>query len=233
MSNVCVVDEQRRPLDSVHPGYARFLLTHKKAAVLRRFPFTIMLKMVVEQPEVQPLRIKLDPGSKTTGLALVNDATGKVVFAAEIAHRGAAIKYALDGRRAARSSRRQRQTRYRKPRFANRTRPKGWLAPSLQSQIDNVVTWVKRLMRVCPITAISQELVRFDLQAMENPGISGVEYQQGSLAGYEIREYLLEKWERKCSYCGKTNLPLQIEHIQCRAKGGSDRVSNLGRMPCV
>jgi len=62
---------------------------------------------------------------------------------------------------------------------------------------------------------------------MENPEISGVEYQQGSLAGYETREYLLEKWERKCSYCGAANIPLQVEHIQCKAKGGTDRVSNL------
>jgi hypothetical protein len=29
-----------------------------------------------------------------------------------------------------------------------------------------------------------QELVRFDLQKMENPEISGIEYQQGELQGY-------------------------------------------------
>jgi len=82
-------------------------------------------------------------------------------------------------------------------------------------------------MRLCPVTTISQEFVRFDLQAMENPEIAGVEYQQGTLAGYEAREYLLEKWGRKCTYCGKENIPLQVEHIQCRAKGGSHRISNL------
>jgi len=65
------------------------------------------------------------------------------------------------------------------------------------------------------------------MQLMENPEISGVEYQQGTLAGYETREYLLEKWGRKCAYCGKENIPLQIEHIAPRAKGGSNRISNL------
>jgi hypothetical protein len=71
------------------------------------------------------------------------------------------------------------------------------------------------------------ELVRFDTQLMENAEISGVEYQQGTLAGYEIREYLLEKWGRKCAYCGKKDIPLQIEHLVPRFRGGSNRVSNL------
>src|SRR4029079_1801760 len=91
----------------------------------------------------------------------------------------------------------------------------------------NVLTWVKRLMRLCPIQAVSMELVRFDLQALNNPGIQGVEYQQGTLAGYETREYLLEKWKRTCSYCGKQHIPLQVEHIQAKANGGTNRVTNL------
>jgi len=75
--------------------------------------------------------------------------------------------------------------------------------------------------------AISQELVRFDMQKMENPEISGAEYRQGILAGYEVREYLLEKWGRTCAYCGKTEVPLEVDHIRPRSKGGSDRISNL------
>src|SRR6266571_6343760 len=144
MSKVFVVDANRKPLDPVHPGYARLLLNQKKAAVLRRFPFTISLQSVVEEPQ-QPLRVKLDPGSKITGLAIVNDATGEVVFAAEMQHRGTHVKKDLDDRRAVRRSRRQRQTRYRKPRFNNRHKRKGWIAPSLESRVCNVVTWVKRL----------------------------------------------------------------------------------------
>ena len=91
----------------------------------------------------------------------------------------------------------------------------------------NIETWVKRLRKLCPITAISLELVRFDLQLMQNPEISGIQYQQGTRAGYECREYLLAKWGRACSYCGKQNVPLQIEHIVARANGGTDRISNL------
>ena len=182
MSNVFVLDTNYQPLNSVHPGRARLLLSQGKAAVYRRFPFCIILKVVVDQPELADLRVKLDPGSKTTGLALVNDATGEIMFAAHLEHRGGAIKKRLDDRRAVRRSRRARHTRYRPPRFENRTRDSGWLPPSLQSRIANVLTWVSRLRRYCPITAISMELVKFDMQKMENPEISGVEYQQGTCA---------------------------------------------------
>jgi 5-methylcytosine-specific restriction endonuclease McrA len=227
LSNVFVLDTDKQPLNPVHPGRARILLSSGQASVFRRYPFTIILKEAVEQPRLEPLRLKLDPGSKTTGIAIVNDSTGEVVFAAELTHRGQAIKESLDTRRAVRRNRRQHHTRYRKPRFDNRRRPQGWLPPSLESRLANTLTWARRLIRLCPITAISQELIKFDMQAMDNPEIDGVEYQQGTLAGYELREYLLEKWQRKCAYCEKENIPLQIEHIHPRSKGGTDRVSNL------
>jgi 5-methylcytosine-specific restriction endonuclease McrA len=227
MSNVFVIDTDYNPLDPVHPGYARRLLKQGKAAVYRRYPFTIVLKRVVEEPQMQPLRLKLDPGSKTTGIALVDDGNGKVVFAAELAHRGHAIKESLDDRRVVRRNRRNCKTRYRKPRWQNRRRKKGWLPPSLESRIANILTWVARLCRLAPITALSMELVKFDLQQIENPNITSVEYQQGTLQGYEVREYLLEKWERTCAYCSVQNVPLQVEHIHPRAKGGTSRISNL------
>ncbi|MFY9222585.1 MAG: RNA-guided endonuclease IscB, partial [Blastocatellia bacterium] len=119
------------------------------------------------------------------------------------------------------------KTRYRKPRFNNRTRVCGWLAPSLLSRVCNVETWVKRLIKICPISAISLELVKFDTQLMQIAEINGVMYQQGELAGYEIREYLLEKYQRKCAYCSKGNLPLQVEHIIPKSRGGTNRVTNL------
>ena len=227
MSHVFVLDTHKQPLNPVHPGRARWLLNTRKAAVFKRYPFTIILLRAAESPQVQPLRIKLDPGSHTTGIAIVADHSGQVLFAAELAHRGQEIKKALDSRRAVRHKRRARHTRYRKPRFDNRRRPKGWLAPSLLSRVSNTLTWVNRLRRLCLISAISMELVRFDLQAMENPAIEGCQYQQGTLAGYELREYLLDKWARTCAYCSKQSVPLQIEHIIPRAKGGTDRVSNL------
>ncbi|MBV9690016.1 MAG: HNH endonuclease [Ktedonobacteraceae bacterium] len=227
MSKVFVLDTMHRALDPVRPGYARTLLSSGKAAVFRRSPFTIILKKEVPEPITPPLRLKIDPGSKTTGLAVVNDASGEVVFAAELQHRGHTIKKALDVRRAVRRNRRQRQTRYRQPRFKNRKRSKGWLPPSLESRIANVLTWAQRLMRLCPIAAISQEVVKFDLQKQDHPEIAGVQYQQGELFGYEVREYLLEKWGRHCAYCNAKDVPLQVEHITPRARGGSNRVGNL------
>jgi 5-methylcytosine-specific restriction endonuclease McrA len=225
MSNfVLVLDTNRKPLNPCTPGVARGLLKSGKAKVFRRFPFTIILsKQVDKDPE--PMQIKLDPGSKTTGIALLQGE--KVVWGGELTHRGQQIKDALESRRALRRGRRNRKTRYRQARFLNRTRPKGWLAPSLQHRVETTLTWVNRLRRLSPITGISQELVRFDFQQMENPEISGTEYQQGTLFGYEVREYLLNKWERKCAYCGVENVPLQVEHIHPRAKGGTNRISNL------
>jgi 5-methylcytosine-specific restriction endonuclease McrA len=225
MSNYALVlNEDRQPLNPIHPAAARKLLAQSQAAIFRKFPFTIILK---EQSslEVKPLEIKIDPGSKVTGLAIL--CGGKLIWAAELTHRGATIKAALLSRRQLRRGRRARKNRYRPARFLNRTRPKGWLAPSLQHRVDTTLTWVKKLMRVAPIQSIAQELVHFDMQQMLNPEISSLEYQQGTLAGYETREYLLEKWDRKCSYCGVENVQLQIEHIIPRAKSGTNRISNL------
>src|SRR5260370_5765584 len=227
MSSVFVVDTEYRPLTTLHPGEARRLLSAGKAAVWRRYPFTLILKRAVPEAAPEPLRMKLDPGSKMTGLALVNAATGQVVWAGALAHRGQVIREALLTRRTIRRARRQRSTRYRPKRFANRRRPAGWLPPSLASRISNILTWVQHLQRLAPMAAISHEPVRFDTQLLQHSEVSGVEYQQGELVGYEVREYLLEKWGRTCAYCGAAGVPLQVEHITPKGRGGSNRVSNL------
>ncbi len=183
---VPVLDTTRKPLAPTTPRRARLLLEKGKAAVFRLHPFTVILKREVENPSTPDLRLKIDPGSKRTGIAIVDQESGEVVFAAEIEHRGEAIKKRLDARRAVRRNRRSRKTRYRKPRFDNRRRPNGWLPPSLQSRVENVYTWTRRLIRSYPIKGIAMELVRFDMQLMENPDIEGVEYQHGELAGYEL-----------------------------------------------
>lgn len=225
MSNqVFVLDTNRKPLTPCQSTIARKLLAAQKAAVFRLYPFTIILKKEVKEKAL-PIAIKIDPGSKITGLALVQ--AEKVIFGAELTHRGQAIKASLESRRSNRRNRRHRHTRYRQARFLNRTHPSGWLAPSLQHRVETTLTWVRKFIRLAPIGSIVQELVRFDLQQIENPEISGIEYQQGELAGYEVRQYLLEKWSRKCAYCGAENIPLQIEHIQPKAKGGTNRISNL------
>jgi 5-methylcytosine-specific restriction endonuclease McrA len=224
---VAVLDTNKRSLAPCHPAMARKLLSRGEAAVFRRRPFAIILKREVSEVQTPDLRLKIDPGSKTTGIAIINQQTGEVVFAAELHHRGQAIKGKLDARRAIRRQRRQRKTRYRKAQFLNRTRPKGWLPPSLESRVQNVETWTRRLKAVYPLKGISVELVRFDTQLMQNPEIEGVEYQQGELAGYEVKEYLLLKWGHQCVYGGCADVPLEVEHIIPRSRGGSNRISNL------
>lgn len=229
MQRVFVLGSNKQPLMPTHPAKARKLLAAGKAAVYRRYPFTIILKEPVEQPQMQPVELKLDPGSKTTGLSIVAQfARGWIVlWAANLHHRGQAVKAGLAKRQAIRRSRRNRKTRYRQPRFDNRTRPDGWLAPSLESRVQNVETWARRLVDLTPVSRIEVETVRFDTHQLVNPEVSGVEYQQGELFGYEVREYLLEKWGRKCAYCGAENVPLEVEHLVPRSRGGSNRVSNL------
>jgi len=223
-----VLDKNLKPLDPCHRARARELLNKGRAKVFKRYPFTIVLQdRTVEESTTHPHRIKIDPGSKTTGVAVVQEQTGRVTNALEISHRGEQIKDALESRRALRRGRRNRKTGYRKPRFLNRTRKNGWLPPSFESRIVNIETWVRRIRKVCPVTAISQELARFDLQQMQNPFISPVEYQRGELFGFEVKEYLLTKWGRKCAYFSVENVTFEIEHILARSKGGSNRVSNL------
>jgi 5-methylcytosine-specific restriction endonuclease McrA len=229
MLKVAVIDQNKNVLAPTSPARARIILRKGRAAVFRRFPFTIILKREIESPVIPDLRLKIDPGSKTTGVVILKQSSGEVIFAAEINHRGQSIKYSLDSRRSIRRSRRNRKTRYRQPRFLNRTRPKGWLPPSLKSRVDNVGTWMNRLNRFYPVSGIAMELVRFDTQLMENAEIKGVQYQQGELAGYELREYLLLKWNHECAYKSKggCNDYLEIEHIVPKSRGGSNRVSNL------
>ncbi len=226
---VFVLDKRKRPLMPCSEKRARLLLERGRAVVHKRYPFTIRLKDRISG-NTQPLRLGIDPGSKITGLALVRESgedQRHVLCLFELVHRGFQIRKALEQRRAFRRRRRSKSLRYRAPRFDNRTRPKGWLAPSLQHRVDTVTAWVNRLSRLAPISAISQELVRFDTQTLENPEVRGVEYQQGSLLGYEVREYLLEKWGRECAYCGAAEIPLEIEHVVPRSRGGSNRVTNL------
>lgn len=238
---VFVVDRHQAPLMPCSEKRARLLLARGRARVHRLIPFTIrLIDREVAQSELQPLELKIDPGSKTSGLALVRNsesvnaetgemtATAHVLNLFELIHRGFQISNALSARRQMRRRRRSANLRYRAPRFLNRkNKGKGWLAPSLQHRIDTTLSWVARLRKYAPITGLAQELVRFDMQQLENPEITGVEYQQGELAGYEVREYLLEKWQRKCAYCDASEVPLQIEHIHPKACGGSGRISNL------
>lgn len=242
---VFVIDKRKKPLMPCSEKRARKLLASGRARIHRMIPFAIrVVDREVTGCELQPVKIKIDPGSKFTGMAVVREstsidtATGEIGITAhvmslfEIVHRGRQISEALTARRAMRRRRRG-NLRYRAPRFLNRgNKTRAWLAPSLQHRVDTTATWVGRLCRFAPVMGVAQELARFDMQKIENPEISGVEYQKGTLVGYEAREYLLEKWGHKCAYCDVKDVPLNLDHIHPKSCGGSNRVSNL-TLACI
>ena len=233
---VFVLDAHKNRLMPCTEKRARQLLERGRAQVHHMAPFTIRLKDRTAQTSVfQPIRVKFDPGSKTTGVAIILEgAKGpKVIFFGEIVHK-AGIKVRLDARRALRQSRRHRKTRYRTPRFQNREQKKGWLTPSLEARVDQSVHALAQIQKRTPLTRLRVEHVKFDTQKMQHPEISGVEYQQGTLLGYEVRESLLEKWGRVCADCGQTHVHLQVEHLVPKSRRGSNQVSNrtLACEPC-
>ncbi len=244
MSKVAVLDTHKRVLEPCHPAVARRLLRNGQAAVYKRYPFTIILKRAVTDAKTTDYTLSIDPGSKCTGIA-ITDSDNNIVACFELHHRGQAVKKKLSDRAGYRRSRRTRKLRHRQSRSANRSRKapvltadgwqyqsfgqssEGWIAPSLMSRVFNIHTWVSRLSKIYPITHLTVEHVKFDTQLMEKPEISGVEYQEGTLFETEVWEYLLEKFGRKCYYCGVKNVPLEKEHILPKSKGGTNRVSNL------
>jgi len=226
---VFVLDKQKNPLMPCSEKRARLLLSRKKAVVHLMYPFTIRLKERVGGC-LQSVHLKLDPGAKTTGVAVLVELqeTFKVAMFAHLEHNGFAISEKLTQRRAFRRRRRN-QLWYRQARFDNRTKPKGWLAPSIQHRVDSTLSWVKKISNLCPVSDIGFERVKFDIQKMQNPEISGFDYQQGTLFGLELKEYLLYKHNHQCAYCsGISKDPiLEVEHVQPRSKGGSNSVKNL------
>ncbi|MDA8066121.1 MAG: RNA-guided endonuclease IscB, partial [Thermaerobacter sp.] len=229
---VFVLDAHHKPLMPCTEKRARLLLQRGRAVVHRPEPFTIRLKdRTQEGSTLQPLRLKLDPGSKVTGVAVlrfVSQDHAAAVFLAQIMHRQG-IKKRLDVRRGVRRSRRSRKTRHRPARFDCRARRNGRLPPSLAARVDQTLRVVGKLTKLLPLTQVSVENIRFDTQALQNPEISGVNYQRGTLAGYEVREYLLEKFRHECAYCGGASGDpvLNVDHVVPRSRGGTDQVSNL------
>ena len=270
---VFVLGRDGKPLYPCHPARARRLLASGRAKVARHTPFVIrLIDRRAEHSQPRLLEVKIDPGSRHSGVALVStDAKGHLhgLFSVQVDHRGQLISKHLRQRSGYRRRRRSSNLRYRAPRSSNRgpascdccganaqhgrdfcrpcqaagkprTGARGTrLAPSLQHRVDGTMSVLARLCRWAPVGAVSVVLARFDTQALQGPGISGTGYQQGTLAGYEVREYLLEKWGRRCAYCGAKGtgpgpVPLNIDHVRPRSKGGSNRVSNLvvACVPC-
>lgn len=227
--SVFVLSKNKKPLMPCSEKRARLLLSRGQAVVHLMAPFTIRLKDRVNGV-CQPVHIKIDPGSKQTGLGLVLESQLglKVLWLAVLHHRSHQISERLTARRAMRRRRRN-QLWHRPARFDNRTRKASWLPPSLQHRIDSTLAWIKKLSQLAPVSDIGFERVKFDMQKMMNGDISGVEYQQGTLFGFEVKEYLLAKHNHTCAYCSGVSKDnrLEVEHIHPRSKGGSNSVKNL------
>ena len=216
-----VVNSDNTPLMPCSAAKARHLLKNKKAKVITVIPFTIKLLWECERG-VQPVTLGIDPGYKTIGISAITDT--KELIRCEVELRQDISKKITEKRMYRRG--RRNKLWYRAPRFNNRG--KAWkLPPSIEHRLVSHVVLVNKIKAILPITRTVLEIAAFDMAKMVNPEISGVEYQQGELMGYQVREYLLRKWGRECAYCGKKKVPLQVEHITAKAKGGSNRVSNL------
>ncbi|MGP3956816.1 RNA-guided endonuclease IscB [Nonomuraea sp. 3N208] len=217
-----MLDKHGRPLQPCTPARARQLLKKGRAVVHRHTPFVIRLKdRTIDESEVDGVELGTDPGSQHTGIAVFTAEAGerRARYGIRLDHRGATIRKKMQQRAVYRCGRRSRNLRYRKPRFDNRTRPKGWFPPSLHHRVATTVSWIDRLTRWAPVRAVHLERVAFDTHAISvGRRLEGVEYQQGTLAGYEVREYLLAEWGRRCAYCGVSDVPLNIDHIHPAAE---------------
>ena len=230
---VIALDKHKKPLGFITERRARKFFERHDAVMYRQFPMIVILKKVDAStiPDLPQYRIKVDPGSQVDGIAIVNDETHEFMYGMQIKHRGYQVKQNLATRRTNRRNRRNRETLYRRCKFDAGTFKQDnnhKIAPSILSVIGNTEHWINLLCKWINITSASIEAVRFDTQLMDNPNISGEEYQHGTLHGTEVREYLLDKFQHTCQYCGgESGDPiLEWEHMVPKSRGGSDKVSN-------
>ena len=222
---VFVLDKSKKPLDMISHAKARILLKNRLAVVHKIYPFTIRLRDNSCGSQDKAYTVKVDPGSRHTGIAIV-DNTDKVVMLAEIEHRGHLIKKNLNSRRGVRKSRRQRKTRYKPARFLNRTKPEGWLAPSVKSRANNVINFIKKYKKLINIDKAMIENVSFDVAQMSsNNYLIGTAYQQGPLYQQKLKSFIFSRSNGKCVYCGAK--ATEIDHVIPRASGGTDSTYNL------
>lgn len=222
---VFVLNKSKKPLDMISHAKARILLKNRLAVVHKVYPFTIRLKDNSAVSKDRSYTVKIDPGSKHTGIAIVDD-KDTVVMLTEVEHRGHIIKRDMDSRRVVRNSRRQRKTRYRESRFLNRTKPKGWLAPSVKSRADNVINFIRKYKKLININKIMIEYVSFDTTQMSSDTkLIGTAYQQGPLYNTNLREFVFSRTNGRCSYCGAK--ATEIDHIIAKANGGTNSTFNL------
>lgn len=227
---VFVLNKHGKPLMPCKPSKARKLLKQGKAKVVKKEPFTIQL-LYGSSGYKQKCIVGIDAGSKNIGIAVTTE-DGRVIYKAQVELRQD-IKEKIETRRRLRRARRNRKTRYRKPRFNNRKKPKGWLPPSIRARIEAHYNLIKRLTQIIPVSKIKVEVAKFDVQAILNPNIHGKEYQKGRMHGFDsVKEYVKIRDGFKCHYAKlRPDIPcsgkLTVDHIVPRSKGETDNPTNL------
>lgn len=218
---VYVLSKTGQPLmPTENHAKVRVLLKQQKAKIVHSCPFTIQL-LYDSTDYTQPVSLGIDAGSRHIGVSATTET--KVLYEADVTLRNDIVDL-LSTRREARRTRRSRKTRYRKPRFNNRTRKDGWLAPSIQQKVDTHLTTVRKVTEILPVNSITVETASFDIQKIKNPDIAGTGYQQGEqLDFWNVREYVLFRDGHKCQCCkGKSKDPvLNVHHIESRKTGGN------------
>jgi len=225
VSVVFVLNQRGKALMPCSPHKAKKLLKKGGARVVKRTPFTIQLSLATGEAK-QPVILGVDSGYIKIGLSAVSEK--KELYTAEVRLREDIVNLNSE-RRAYRRNRRHRKTWYRKPRFLNRKKAEGWLAPSIQHKLDSHLKVINQLAKILPITKIIVEVANFDIQKIKNPNIQGKEYQKGDQSGFwNVREYVLHRDGHECQGCkGKSkDLILVVHHIKSR-KVGSNRPENL------
>lgn len=218
---VYVLNTQGKPLMPCKEAKARKLLKQHKARIVKYEPFTIQLLFDCEN-QTQEVNLGIDAGSKYIGISVTTE--HRVLYEAEVELRTDIVNK-LSSRREARRTRRTR-LRYRPARFNNRvhSKNKGWLSPSIEQKINAHLHVIKYLYEILPITTLIVETAQFDIQKINNPDISGEEYQQGNQLGfYNVREYVLFRDNHECQCChGKSkDKVLNVHHIESRKTGGN------------
>jgi hypothetical protein len=210
---VYVINKDGRPLMPTTPRKARRLLKSGKAKVAKRDPFTIQL-IYGSSGYTQPVDLGVDAGYENIGFSAVNEKEellgGTLKMLKGMSER-------ITERSKYRRTRRHR-LRHRKPRFDNRKKDKGWLAPSIQHKLDTHHRLINKIKSILPVKSVTIEVAAFDIQKIKNSDISGKEYQQGEQYGFDnLREYILHRDGHKCQNPNCKNQAkspvLQVHHL--------------------
>lgn len=218
---IYVLDKDGKPLmPTRRAGKVRRMLVDGMATVVRRTPFTI--RLAYDTPHyVHPLTVGQDAGAQHVGVSVSSEK--REYYVAQVDLR-TDIQEKLAMRRQYRRDRRSRKTRYRKPRFNNRRKPEGWLAPSTRQKVFSHIKVIEDITKFLPISEVIIEVAQFDMQRIKNPGIAGTEYQQGpQMDFWNLREYVFFRDKHQCQCChGKSkDRVLNVHHIESRKTGGN------------